>query len=65
MAGINEDSKIALNEVTIELSSLRSRPPRLSESDGGQAQLASGPEGIMGYWNSGILGNNKNLFYFL
>ena len=31
----------------MELSSLRSRPPRLSESNGGQAQLE--------YWNDGIM----------
>ncbi|MBW2311139.1 MAG: hypothetical protein JRF35_08705 [Deltaproteobacteria bacterium] len=31
----------------LELSSLRSRPPRLSESDGGQAQLE--------YWNDGMM----------
>jgi hypothetical protein len=30
-----------------ELSSLRSRPPRLNESDGGQAQLE--------YWNTGMM----------
>jgi len=35
----------------LELSSLRSRPPRLSESDGGQAQLEC--------WNNGILGSKR------
>jgi hypothetical protein len=34
---------------SIGLSSLRSRPSRLSESDGGQAQLE--------YWNDGIMGD--------
>jgi hypothetical protein len=34
-----------------ELSSLRSRPPRLNESDGGQAQLE--------YWNDGIMGSRR------
>jgi len=41
-------------DIQFELSSLRSRPPRLSESDGGQAQSASGPEGIMECWNIGF-----------
>jgi len=36
-----------------ELSSLCSRPPRLSESDGGQAQLE--------YWNDGPPWRDKNV----
>jgi len=35
-----------------ELSSLRSRPPRLSESDGGQAQLECWNNGL---WKDGVL----------
>jgi hypothetical protein len=34
----------------LELSSLRSRPPRLSESDGGQAQLECWNTGMLEYW---------------
>jgi len=45
---LSEKSLAIYGWVKKELSSLRSRPPRLSESDGGQAQLEC--------WNTGMMG---------